>query len=147
MMATDYRRDPLWLRLAFLEREGGPSAAALHRLVERETGWTPDRVRAIIEEYRRFLFLAMRAGHAVAPPPAIERVWNLHIAHAPNYWEVLSQLITERPVAEPGSLASAPSTLASYRAIFEIDAPAERWGVTATRGKRSLLRRLWRKDS
>ena len=53
----------------------------------------------VIEEYRKFLFLAMRAGHQVIPPGIVNDVWMSHMQNAQNYWENLGKMITERPVA------------------------------------------------
>lgn len=130
-MTADFRLDPLWLRLAFLERQGGPSAPTLLNLVRSEAGWPAERTRQVVEEYRRFLFLAMRAGHSIAPPPDIARVWELHLAHAPNYWDVLGDFISERPVV--ATSGSGAETTASYRAIFGEDPPPEIW-TTAPSG-------------
>ena len=41
-----------------------------------------------IEEYRRFCFLAVVAGHAVTPSEEVDAVWHLHLLHTWDYWEV-----------------------------------------------------------
>jgi hypothetical protein len=141
-MSGDYRSDPLWLRLAFLERSGGPSAATLHSLVVADTGWTPEFAKAVIEEYRRFLFLAMRTGHAVKPPPAIDRVWQLHRAHAPNYWDVLSQFVVDRPAVPSVSTGADNDTRASYLSLFGAAPPPAVWSQGAADPKPTAWHRL-----
>ena len=43
--------------------------------------------RTAVEEYRRFYFLAARAGHAVTPSEEVDQVWqNLHLTCTRDYW-------------------------------------------------------------
>lgn len=118
----DYRRDPLWLRLAFLERETAGRQLSLSRLVADTLGCDASMARRLVEEYRRFLFLLMRAGHAVTPPPAIERVLKMHEHHALNFWEALSAMVTERPMVGGGT-----NVAESYERIFGSPPPADIW--------------------
>ncbi len=140
---SDYRFDPLWLRLNFLSSGTGEQ---FRRLVEAETGWPEEKVGEVMAEYRKFLFLALRAGHAVLPPPMINRVWTLHVDNAVNYWEALGELITERPVASVGGVPEETGaferTLASYHRIFEREAPAEIW---VSQDSRRGVAGVWRK--
>jgi hypothetical protein len=135
---NDFRMDPLWLKLNFLNF--GPQAGSnpLMAMLGQQFGWPMPMTTQVMEEYRKFLFLAMRAGHPVAPPAIIEQVWNLHIETAQDYWEKLGALIGERPVSE-GIGASAASaiadnyqqTLASYARIFGMEPPANIWSKQA----------------
>ena len=98
----------------------------------------------LIEEYRRFLFLALRAGHAVMPPPMVNEVWTLHIENSANYWDVLSELIAERPVTLDGHSTEASDTyektIASYVRIFGTMAPEKIW---PNNKKRRGAERYW----
>jgi hypothetical protein len=44
-----------------------------HRLA-RENGWNVDFAERVIEEYKRFMFLAVRSGHRVTPSEEIDQV-------------------------------------------------------------------------
>ena len=48
------------------------------RRLERENGWTPQFTARVIEEYRRFMFMAVCAGQPVSPSDAVDQVWHLH---------------------------------------------------------------------
>ncbi|MBI2717509.1 MAG: hypothetical protein HYX36_01930 [Rhizobiales bacterium] len=133
----DYRLDPLWLRLAFLERQAGDSRLSLPHLAAKAERVDIGAARRLVEEYRRFLFLAMRAGHAVTPPAPIERVMRQHEAQDPNYWEALAGMIVERPLVD-----GAASTTESYQKIFGEPPPVDIWSSSVRH--RDFLRRLWR---
>lgn len=120
----DYRRDPLWLRLAFLEREASGRQMSLTRLVADALELDADASRRVVEEYRRFLFLLMRAGHAITPPPQIERVLQLHEQFSLNYWDILAEMIIERPFVGGGS-----NLTESYQRIFGEAPPADIWSA------------------
>lgn len=135
---TDFRLDPLWLKLNFLNL--GPQAAMnpFMQMLGQQMGWPMPMVSQVMEEYRKFLFLALRAGHPVTPPTIIEQVWNLHMQSAQDYWEKLGALITERPVAEgigasvaAGMADQYQQTIASYARIFGMEPPADIWGKDA----------------
>jgi hypothetical protein len=57
------------------------------RRVARENGWSTDYTRRVIEEYKRFVFLAMVAGHPVTPSDPVDQVWHLHLTYSRSYWE------------------------------------------------------------
>jgi len=134
----DYRLDPLWLKLNLMGMQGAQSFAPMLQMIEKQMGWNADMAIRVIEEYRKFLFLAMRAGHQVIPPGAINDVWMLHLQNAQNYWETLGQMITERPAAggyDPKAFAAMADpwkqTLESYERIFGSKPPADIWSQPA----------------
>ena len=135
MMTEDFRLDPLWLKLNFMNMNAAASMQPFLQLIAQQTGWPLATINTVMEEYRKFLFLAMRAGHPVAPPSMIEQMWTLHMHNAQNYWEALGRMVTERPVA-PGfgpmtatTLAEQyQQTLASYQRIFGAAPPMDIWG-------------------
>ena len=135
----DYRLDPLWLKLNMMNAQGLQAFAPVMQMVEKQMGANAEMAGRIIEEYRKFLFLAMRSGHQVIPPGVINDVWMMHMQNAQNFWENLGQMITERPVAggvdakSMGSMADAwTETLKSYEKIFGTKPPMDIWGSGPT---------------
>lgn len=132
----DYRLDPLWLKLNMMNAQGLQAFAPLMDMMQKQMGQNAEMAQRVIEEYRKFLFLAMRAGHQVIPPGPINDVWMMHLQNAQNYWENLGQMITERPTAAQGagtqnfaSMADAwKATLESYEKIFGMKPPMDIWG-------------------
>ena len=131
----DYRLDPLWLKLNLMNAEGLQAFAPVMQTMQQHMGSNAEMGQQVIEEYRKFLFLSMRAGHQVIPPGVINDVWMMHMQTAQNYWENLGKMITERPVVQGvdakniASMADTwAATLKSYELIFGAKPPAEIWG-------------------
>lgn len=131
----DYRLDPLWLKLNLMNAQGLQAFAPMMQMVQQQMGVNTEMAQRVIEEYRKFLFLAMRAGHQVIPPGVVNDVWMMHLQNAQNYWENLGQMITEKPVAQGidaksfASMADAwAATLKSYETIFGSKPPMDIWG-------------------
>lgn len=61
----DYRLDPLWLKLNLMNAQGLQAFAPMMQMVQQQMGVNTEMAQRVIEEYRKFLFLAMRAGHQV----------------------------------------------------------------------------------
>src|SRR5262245_58098130 len=79
--------DELLARItAFSFDEGTPAFPFASRLA-RENGWTLAYVARVIEEYRRFMFLAVVAGHPVTPSDQVDQAWHLHLLYTHSYWD------------------------------------------------------------
>jgi len=132
--ATDH---PVWLRLQGYEP--GPLSATLPftwRLA-RENGWSPARATRVVEEYRRFCFLAVTAGHPVTPSDAVDQAWHLHLLYTRDYWERFCPDILGRPLHH-GPTTGGPveqhrffeqyaDTLLAYEQAFGTAPPADLW--------------------
>ncbi len=126
----------LWQALSAYEV--GPADADLSFIARlaRENGWSPARAARVFEEYRRFLFLAMTAGHPVTPSDAVDQAWHLHLTYTRDYWERLCPAVLGRPLHHgptKGGRAEGErffeqyaQTLRSYEAAFG-PAPADIW--------------------
>jgi uncharacterized protein (TIGR04222 family) len=132
----------IWQRIqqhAF-ERDDG-SLDFLGKLM-REQGWSRTKARAAIEEYRKFCFLAVCAGHAVTPSEEVDQVWHLHLTYTVDYWnrfcpQVLGMALHHE--GADGKLATRTQhrngyaeTLASYQRRFGVP-PEEFWPASAVR--------------
>jgi hypothetical protein len=126
---------------AFRFDEGAPALPFAARLA-RENGWTLCYAERVIEEYRRFMFLAVAAGHPVTPSDQVDQAWHLHLLYTRSYWnrfckDVLQQRIDHDPT-EGGRDESRKflrwyeETLASYRRYFG-EPPADIWPRSAIR--------------
>lgn len=134
---ASYHEDPLWV--ALLHYSVGPEDAALSfaARLARENGWSPVRAERVIGEYKRFCFLAIRAGHPVTPSDQVDQAWHLHLAYSRDYWErfcpdVLGRPLHHGPTAgggEQGRLyyEQYAETLKSYERIFGKLPPADLW--------------------
>jgi hypothetical protein len=109
----------------------------------RENGWTRDHALRVIEEYRRFVYLATTAGHTVTPSVAVDEAWHLHLTYTRSYWDELCGKVLGRPLhhdptrgggAEGARFLDAYTrTLRSYQEAFGAAPPRDIWPSPAER--------------
>ena len=109
----------------------------------RENGWSVGFAARVVAEYRRFVFLAVRAGHLVTPSDAVDQAWHLHLTYSRSYYgslceKVLGRVLHHGPTdggrAESDKFHEAyEQTLASYREAFGVEPPADIWPPSAVR--------------
>ena len=96
--ASHAQRDALWQRLeAFSPHDESAAFPFVHRLA-RENGWSRPYAFRVLEEYKRFLYLMLRAGHPVTPSDEVDQAWHLHLLYTRSYWEDLCRDIAGRPL-------------------------------------------------
>jgi len=108
----------------------------------RENQWSDMHAERVLSEYRRFIFLAMVAGHPVTPSDEVDQVWHLHLLYTRSYWqrfcgEVLGRELHHDPTAGGRDEKSKfehwyDRTLESYRRIFG-GPPQDIWPNAAIR--------------
>lgn len=127
----------LWQRLSGYRIGPEGAAFSFQDRLARENRWSGDFAARVIEEYRRFCFLAIEAGHPVTPSDAVDQAWHLHLTYSRDYWErfcpeVLGMALHHGPTAGGAQERSRyydqyANTLRSYAAIFGEDAPVDIW--------------------
>ncbi len=97
--ARDRLTDPaLWERIrTFAFDEPGTSLTFARRLA-RENGWNAERARRVIDEYRRFVYLAMVSPNMVSPSEDVDQAWHLHMVYTRSYWDDLCAKVLGRPL-------------------------------------------------
>ena len=109
----------------------------------RENGWSAGMARRVLREYRRFVFLAVEAGHAVCPSEAVDQAWHQHLTFTQNYWEDFCGQVLGKPLHHGPTRGGRREevkhhemyerTLESYRQFFGHDAPPDLWPPAAAR--------------
>lgn len=127
----------LWHNLSVMRIAPARAALDFEARLGKEQGWNAAFTRAVMEEYRRFLYLAATAEGAVTPSKLVDIVWHLHLTYTRHYWEELCGRILPRPLHHEPSGGGADEeahfaaqyrdTLRRYRTAFGVDAPAEIW--------------------
>ncbi len=127
---------PVWRALSHYTVGPDDAALSFAARLGRENGWSADHAARVIEEYRRFCFLAVTAPHPVTPSDAVDQAWHLHLTYTRDYWErfcpeVLGRALHHGPTAggpvEQGRFFEHyAQTLRSYEAVFG-PAPADLW--------------------
>ncbi len=103
----------------------------------KENQWSPAYARRVIEEYKRFAFLAVAAGHPVSPSEDVDQAWHLHLTYSQNYWRVFCPDVLQKPFHHSPTKGGANEhskfndwyarTLASYEHFFGEPPPADIW--------------------
>lgn len=103
----------------------------------REQGWTHVFAGRVVEEYKRFVALAMLAGHPVTPSEQVDQAWHLHMVYTESYWQRLCRDTLGRDLHHQPTLGGAEEggkftdwygkTLESYRRIFGAEPPPDIW--------------------
>ncbi|MGD9688724.1 MAG: hypothetical protein AB7K52_02815 [Phycisphaerales bacterium] len=129
--------DPRWTAIRdYPFDEGHPALTFIARLA-RENGWSRSFAERVLHEYRRFLYLALAAGHPVTPSDHVDQAWHLHLTYSRSYWDRLCRHTLGQPLHhEPTQGGQAESTkfddwysrtLDSYRAAFAAEPPCDVW--------------------
>jgi uncharacterized protein (TIGR04222 family) len=102
-----------------------------------ENGWTEDYSRRVVDEYRRFAFLGLAAGHPVSPSDQVDQAWHLHLSYTRSYWNEFCPKVLGKPFHHEPSLGGEEerrklatwykATLRSYRSFFGENPPADIW--------------------
>lgn len=116
-----------------------------------EQGWTLGFARRVIEEYRRYIYLAAIGQREVNPSRAVEEVWRLHLTYTRDYWGSFCANVLGRPLHhEPSSRTGAENqrysdayaaTLAIYQNEFGIEPDDEIWPSEDERIAKTLTAR------
>jgi hypothetical protein len=119
------RIEPDGARLTFLAR------------LARENDWSLVYANRVMQEYRRFLFLAATCGHPVTPSDEVDQAWHLHLTYSRHYWETLCGEILKRPLHHSPTSGGADEgeryrdqydrTLEAYCEAFGQEPPADIW--------------------
>ncbi len=130
----------LWARITAHDFELTNASLTFAGRLARDHDWSVVRVRAAIDEYRRFCFLAVRARREVTPSEEVDEVWHQHLAYSRDYWEVWCRGVLRHDLHHGPTLGGSAEgkrfagqyaeTLAAYEAWFG-PPPAALWPGTA----------------
>jgi uncharacterized protein (TIGR04222 family) len=136
-------QNQLWREIEGLNLDDPAAQLTFTQRLARENGWTPNEARRVVNEYKKFLFLATCAGHPVTPSDAVDQAWHLHLVYTESYWTDLCREILGRPLhhgpTKGGETESAKfhdwysNTLASYQKFFQQAPPSDIWPSAAVR--------------
>jgi hypothetical protein len=102
----------------------------------RENNWTSEYTRRVIDEYKKFAFMSVFAGHPVTPSDQVDQVWHLHLTYTESYWDDFSEILGKKLNHGPtrGGNAEANkfnnwylNTLATYEQFFGETPPIDIW--------------------
>ncbi|MFM8273757.1 MAG: TIGR04222 domain-containing membrane protein, partial [Gemmata sp.] len=133
----------LLARILAFDIDGGEVPLPFAARLAREQGWSRSYAERVIEEYKRYVFLATTAGFKVCPSEDVDAAWHLHLTYTKSYWqrfcgEALGKPLHHEPTkggpAEGEKhLRMYADTLAAYRAAFGRGAPPDVWPAGESR--------------
>jgi hypothetical protein len=132
-----YRQDALWLRIHAFTLDDPESKLPFSLRLAHENGWSRHYVGRVIEEYKKFCYLALTAGHEVSPSDAVDQAWHMHLIYTRSYWKDFCSGVLRHPFHHNPSRggpeerdkfrALYEETLNSYGRIFGVSHPHDIW--------------------
>jgi hypothetical protein len=133
----------LYQRICDYSPDDAESAFTFTHRLAYENGWNLPYARRVVEEYKKFMFLAVTAGHAVTPSDEVDQAWHLHLIYTRSYWDDFCGHVLETPIhhgpTKGGSeeqqkfLDLYDETKASYERLLNESPPPDIWPDTACR--------------
>ena len=137
----------LWSRIEAFDIDGAdpasPSPFPFVTRLARENAWPETFAQRVVNEYKRFIFLAMAAGHPVTPSDQVDQAWHLHLTYTRSYWQRLCGEVLPKPLhhdpTKGGESENAKfddwyaKTKESYTRIFGEAPPGDIWPDAAVR--------------
>ena len=114
----------------------------------RDNGWSAEYTQRVIDEYKKFTYLAVVAGHPVTPSDQVDQVWHLHLIYTHSYWGEFCPDVLQTPLHHGPTLGGHrehhkfndwySKTLSSYERLFGQSPPADIWPSPHLRFDRDL---------
>lgn len=127
----------LWNKLLNFQIDLPDAELPFSKRLARDNQWTHAFAIEVVEEYKRFLYLAAVSGHSVTPSEEVDAAWHLHLCYTRSYWEelckdILGTAMHHNPTQ--GGLSQTTlfrdqyaKTLESYQREFGTPAPEAIW--------------------
>ncbi len=103
----------------------------------KENEWSHNFAMRVVDEYKKFVFLAITASHPVSPSDQVDQAWHLHLTYTRSYWNEFCPKVLGRPLhhgPSQGGVAEQKKfvqwyeqTLKSYRYFFGHEPPSDIW--------------------
>ncbi|WP_293099961.1 TIGR04222 domain-containing membrane protein [Moorena sp. SIO3I6] len=127
----------LYQRLQAFSLDDPDAKFPFSKRLARENRWSFNYTQRVIEEYKKFAFLAVVADHPVSPSDPVDQVWHLHLTYTHSYWGEFCPNILQTPFHHLPSGGGArekskfddwySKTLASYHYFFGEAPPLDIW--------------------
>lgn len=139
----DCHEDPRWIAIRDFPLDDQDAGLSFSRRLARENGWPRGFTGRVIDEYRRFCYIAVRTKKPVTPSEEVDQAWHLHLLYSRSYWEDFCPNILKTPFHHGPTRGGAKEgakfhgwyseTLKSYEAIFGETPPPDIWPAAKDR--------------
>jgi hypothetical protein len=141
----------LFARIAEFKFDEEHAESSYTARLARGNGWAMLYAARVIEEYRKFVFLTIAAGHMAVPSDQVDQAWHQHLLYTRS-WSDFCANVLRRPLHHEPSKGGADEqsrfrtgyaqTLQSYRSFFG-EPPEDIWPNAELRfGKDLYYRRV-----
>src|SRR5262245_17970193 len=144
--SLDAIRVELWRKVQDFQVDDPKAAVTFTDRLARENDWSRGFADRVVQEYKRFIFLAATAAHQVTPSGAVDEAWHLHLIYTRSYWDDLCRNVFRRPIHHGPTKGGKTETLrfeeqylrtlASYRRVFGEEPPGDIWQRGESNSKR-----------
>lgn len=127
----------LYDRIQSFKLDDPEAELSFSQRLARENGWSLLYAYGAIEEYKKFVFLAVTAEHPVTPSDQIDQVWHLHLTYTRSYWDNFCAEILKQPLNHDPTLGGSDEddkfkcwyemTLESYEQFFGVEPSVGFW--------------------
>ena len=127
----------LYQRICAYAPDDGESQFTFSQRLARDNGWDAGFAQRVVEEYKKFMFLAVAAGHPVTPSEQIDQAWHLHLIYTHSYWDDFCGEVLGKPVHHGPTKGGADErakyhdwydrTTDSYRRLLNESSPPDIW--------------------
>jgi uncharacterized protein (TIGR04222 family) len=127
----------LYQRLQHFEFEQAAAKLSFSQRLAREQNWSPLYTQRVLNEYKKFAFLAVVADHVVTPSEQVDQAWHLHLTYTRSYWQEFCPQILGQPLHHEPTIGGQAEqqkffvhynqTLKSYHQFFGHQPPADIW--------------------
>ena len=127
----------LYKRIQAYSLDQPDSQLPFSKRLAKDNGWSFGYAQRVIEEYKKFAFLAVAAGHPVTPSDQVDQVWHLHLSYTRSYWQDFCPNVLQTPLHH-NPTSGGPSeqlkhvclyrrTLEGYNQMFGQIPPGDIW--------------------
>ncbi len=127
----------LYQRIQAFSLDNPDADLPFSKRLARDNAWSTEYSQRVIEEYKKFSFLAVAAGHPVTPSDQVDQVWHLHLIYTHSYWGDFCPNVLQTPLHHGPTRGGCTEhdkfndwyskTLASYERFFGQAPPADIW--------------------
>lgn len=135
-MAFTLQQAALYQRIQAFLLDSSEAQLTFSQRLARDNRWTLNYTQRVIEEYKKFVFLAIASGHSVTPSEQVDQVWHLHLTYTHSYWDEFCRHVLQTPLHHGPTKGGFQEkqrfheqyeqTLVSYRRFFG-EPPADIW--------------------
>lgn len=138
----------LYQRLQAFSLDEPDANLSFSKRLARDNRWTAKYTQRVIDEYKKFAFLAVVAGHPMTPSDQVDQAWHLHLVYTRSYWGEFCPNVLQTPLHHGPTRGGSrehhkfndwySKTLASYESFFGHTPPPDIWPPAHIRFGRDL---------